>query len=176
MHNHQRFLWIYLSCAMAICGMATAGERAMYRVTMNGYGPIHVGMTTQEVEKAIGRKVVIPSEYDATCSFIDLTDIRGLQGTHAMLLDGRVARLDFDSKQIKTLSGIGIGDSSQMIQATYGKRALVEPHAYTAPEGSYYTIYSKDRKSGVRFETDHGTVTTFYTGSSEAIQLIEGCQ
>jgi hypothetical protein len=36
-------------------------------------------------------------------------------------------------------------------------------------------VYLPDRRSGIRFATDHGKVTNFYAGTAQAIQYIEGC-
>ena len=57
----------------------------------------------------------------------------------------------------------------------YGPRLLVKPHAYDGPEEKYLTIYSKDKRYGVRFETDGVKVTRYYVGTAEAVQYIEGC-
>ncbi len=43
-------------------------------------------------------------------------------------------------------------------------------------KGRYLTLMSSDRKYGIRFETEDGTVTRYYAGTAEAISFIEGCE
>jgi len=174
--NDSGFLWAIALCAAMACNASESSNGKDYRAGMNGYGPVRVGMTVRQVEHAIGRKLVIPPEYEnEVCQYVDLGGGDGLEGTDAMLWSGRVVRLDFRSNGIKTISGLAIGDPVEKIKTIYRDRVTKEPHAYIAPDGFYYTIYSSNRKYGVRFETDQDLVTGFYAGRSDAIELVEGC-
>ncbi len=92
-----------------------------------------------------------------------------------MIMNGRVARIDVTRSGVSTASGIQVGDSEAETIKTYGSGLKVEPHAYSAPDGHYLTIRSKDGRYGLRFETYKGKIESFYAGRSDAIQYIEGC-
>ena len=92
-----------------------------------------------------------------------------------MLLHGRVARIDVNERGIFTLSGAAVGDAQGSVLRRYGRRLDVSPHAYGVEDSKYLTMFSSDRRQGIRFETDGERVTGYYVGTAEAVQLIEGC-
>lgn len=163
-----------LALCFAIGSTAAFGEpRTM---TLGAYGPAHVGMTRQALETALGAplKSEPPGEDSAGCEYAQAS--RGYEHIGFMLVNQRLARIDVDAPIVATTSGIRIGATQAAVLAAYPGRVEISPHAYTAPEGSYLTIYAKDHRLGLRFEIDQGRVVRFYTGTSEAIQYIEGCQ
>jgi len=89
-----------------------------------------------------------------------------------MIENRRLVRLDVDKSGVATTEGVQVGDSEERVKQVYGPRFKVEPHHYT--DGHYLTLRSGEY--GIRFETDQGKVSTFYAGTFEAIQYIEGCQ
>jgi len=91
-----------------------------------------------------------------------------------MILEGRLARIDVETASVSTAASIKIGDSEAQALRVYGSKMKVEPHKYT--EGHYLTVRSSTGTYGIRFETDAGKITTFYAGSYEAIQYVEGCE
>lgn len=93
-----------------------------------------------------------------------------------MIEDNRVVRIDVSDASVSTGEGIKVGDSEAHALQVYGPRLKITPHAYNALEGHYLTMRSKDRAYGIRFETEDGKISTYYAGSYEAIQYIEGCE
>jgi len=91
------------------------------------------------------------------------------------MLDGRVARVDVDNAVTPTAEGIHNGDSEARALQVYGTRLKVEPHAYLPESGHFLTLFSQDRKYGIRFETEDGKITRYYAGTTQAISFIEGC-
>lgn len=91
-----------------------------------------------------------------------------------MIEDGRVSRIDIEKPGVRTDSGIQVGDPEGRVHEVFGNRVVVEDHKYFE-KGHYLTIRSKDKRSALRFETNEGKITSFYTGTSEAIQYVEGC-
>ncbi|MBZ4187210.1 hypothetical protein K7B09_12850 [Thermomonas sp. RSS23] len=165
---------ITLACGtLVIPGVATADDA--YRVSFNGYGPVKFGMTHVAAQRALGVKLVdeYPDADYPDCKF--LSPKNGHAGVTFMLLHGHIARVDVSERAISTVSGARVGDSKESIMSLYAGRVLVTPHYYTAPDGSYLTMLSSDRKHGLRFETDMNRVTTYYAGTKEAIQFVEGC-
>ena len=132
-------------------------------------------MSEHEVEQAVGQKLVASDADDDPAGCRYMGSATGTPGVQFMMIGGKLARMDVRSPRVKTVSGAHIGMSQSEIIQLYGRRAAVSPHAYTSPYGHYITIHSEDGASGIRFETDKGKVTTFYAGTAEAIQFIEGC-
>ncbi|QNP40173.1 hypothetical protein [Lysobacter solisilvae (ex Woo and Kim 2020)] len=140
-----------------------------------GYGPARIGMTRKELEQAIGSKLVgqYPDADEMGCDYV--APETGHDALSFMLVNERLVRIDVSSSGVKTISGAQVGDAQDSVLALYRDRIQITPHHYTAPDGSYLTMYSPNRKYGMRFETDHGVVTTYYAGTAEAIQYVEGC-
>jgi hypothetical protein len=155
---------------------ATAAPTNDPKVTFNSYGPVLIGMDRQALERALGSKLKReePDADSEACEYV--APERGYDGIGFMLVNQHLARIDVSNPNVATLSGAHIGSTQASVLAMYSGRIEVSPHAYTAPDGSYLTLFSKDKLRGIRFETDHGKVTRYYSGTAEAIQYIEGCQ
>jgi len=141
---------------------------------MTSLGKIHIGMSIGALERALGGKLPAPGDEDEkTCRYVSPTE--HYDGVSLMLIDDRVARIDIGNPKILTISGAKVGDSQDDVLAIYGARMRVSPHAYTSPDGTYLTMFSRDKRYGIRFETDHGKVSQYYVGTAEAVQYVEGC-
>jgi hypothetical protein len=92
-----------------------------------------------------------------------------------MIEDRHLARIHVDAPGTATVDGVQVGDSEHRALQVYGSNLEVEEHKYN-PKGHYLTIRSKDGRHGIRFETDKGKIETFYAGTFEAVQYVEGCQ
>lgn len=156
--------------------MAPQALAAGDRLTFDGLGPARIGMSRAELASALGDRL---SNDDAT------DDARRCEMVHAestdgsvsyLLTDGVLARIDIDTDQVLSLSGLGLGSAEAAVIATYAGRVTVTPHAYSGPEGKYLTLHSRDGRRGMRFETSGGQVSRFYAGTARAIEYIEGCQ
>ena len=94
-----------------------------------------------------------------------------------MIEDGHLVRVDVDKPTIPTDKNVRVGDSEEEVMKAYDSKIKTEPSKYTGDEGGrYLTFRSPDGKLGVRFETEKGKVTTFYAGTYETIQYVEGCE
>ncbi|WP_457098194.1 hypothetical protein [Lysobacter sp. P5_B9] len=146
------------------------------KITFNSYGPVLIGMDRQALERALGSKLKgeEPDADSEACEYV--APERGYDGVGFMLINQHLARVDVSNPNVATLSGAHVGSTQESVLAMYPGRVEVSPHAYTAPDGSYLTLFSRDKLHGIRFETDHGKVTRYYSGTAEAIQYIEGCQ
>jgi hypothetical protein len=142
----------------------------------NGLGPVLVGMTVAQAERAAGRKFTTDAENpDTNCRY---TKPQGLTGIAFMLIDGKIARADvWDNRKITTFSGAKIGDSEARIKALYPGQIQVEQHEYR-PKGHYLVFVPQDqadRNFRVIFETDGQKVTQFRSGRLPEVSYVEGC-
>jgi hypothetical protein len=165
---------LFLTPALAISVEAAPANGP--RVTFTSLGPARIGMSRQNLERALGTRLKSedPDADSEGCEYV--APERGYEGIGFMLINQRLARIDVSDPNVNTLSGVHVGSTQESVLALYPGRVVVSPHAYTAPDGSYLTMLSPDKRHGLRFETDHGKVTVYYAGTAEAIQYIEGCQ
>lgn len=151
------------------------------QVQLDGVGPVKVGMTLPEASEAAGVEIVgqadsSPGGLDSGCYFA--APATGPPGLSFMVIDDLIARVDVSSPGVNTLSGVGVGSTSDEVVATYGaERIAVEPHPFRAPDAGQYLRYvpSAESELSLIFETDGATVTSYRAGDAEAVAFTEGC-
>ena len=166
----MRYAITALFILLAGAGTALADD---WRITTAGYGPAKIGMTVAEASAALGVKLVSEGPVDEpACHY--MRPEPAVEGLWFMISDDRVVRVEVTTAGIKTRSGLGVGDSEARVKELLPS-AEVTPHKYVAPDGSYLTVWSADRKAAVRFETLQGKVTSFYAGRVPEVEYVEGC-
>lgn len=163
--------------AMALLATAAAPAPTYdWKLTPAGWGPVRIGMTRDQVGKAL--KTELHGEpLDDESSCIELfSDAEPLSGVYFMFLDGKLSRVTVAKPNgIATPRGIRVGSSADEVRAAYGEKLKAEPNHYLDLPAEYLTFWLKPDESGVRFETDaRRTVETIHAGN-DSIQLIEGC-
>lgn len=144
-----------------------------WRITTAGYGPVKIGMSVEEAQEALGAKLVAEGPLDnAECHY--LRPEPAVEGLWLMISKDRVVRIEVNAPGITTRSGLGVGDSETRVKELFPS-VEVTPHKYVAPDGSYLTVWTRDHKAAVRFETLQGKVTSFYAGQVPQVEYIEGC-
>ena len=142
------------------------------RVTMNGFGPVRVGMAVRQASEASGWELVEenhgPSE---NCWYAVVAADRGVR---FMVEDGAISRIDIDDAHHRTASGIRIGDTERRARKVYGRAALISRHKYIVG-GHYLTIRSRDRRYALVLETDGKNVTRIHGGRVPSAEYVEGC-
>jgi len=137
-----------------------------------GVGPAKIGMSLPQLNTSLHAKFMMPqNKEDQGCFYVAPTKHPGVS---FMIEGGHLVRVDVDKSGIATAEGAQVGDSEERAKQVYGPRLKIEPHQYT--DGHYLTVGSKRDGYGIRFETENGKIKTFYAGTFEAIQYVEGCQ
>jgi hypothetical protein len=156
---------------MVVAGAPAAPKQ--WALRFDGAGPVKIGMSLDQLNATLSGSFSVPEdEEEKDCFYAESSQHPGIA---FMIQDGRVTRIDVTKSTIATASGIRVGDAEERVKKAYGARIKVEAHAYTGPQGHYLTLYSHDRRFGMRFETDGQKVTGFYAGETHAILYIEGC-
>lgn len=158
-------------------------------LTAGGFGPLRIGMTTAEVEAALGPDsdpAAVGSAQPEVCD--QWRPERAPEGLMVMIQDGVLTRISVAAPStLKTDRGFGVGDSAGAIKAAYGAQAVSEPHKYSpAPAEDIFiwtsggpstpNVYVQDPAArGVRYEIGgDGRVGIIHIGGP-AIQMVEGC-
>ena len=142
-------------------------------VTPDGIGAIRVGMTADELRRAVGD--VAGANHTADCSYVRPSGAPA--GVSVMLARGQVARVDIDSAGVSSDAGVAVGDSAAEVAGAYAKRMTATPHKYV-PGGQYLTVRSASPADSTRrmvFETENGRVTRFRTGRVPEVEWVERC-
>ncbi len=157
------------------------------RVAINGIGPVRVGMTVAEAERAAGVtfRLQNPLGRDVSCYY--MVPSRGVRGLAFMVIppqagrpnrqQDRIARVDIASNSpVLTISGAGIGDFETRIRTLY-PGIQSNPHAHIE-NWRYLTLLPQnevDRTYRLVFETDGRVVRSFRAGKLPEVDYTEGC-
>lgn len=161
------------------------------KLALDGIGPIRVGMTIAEAEKAAGIKLVEPDRFRANESCYYVQRQTGAPQVGFMVFSGsgsktmdrnydRITRIDVDpGSSVTTLSGAGIGTTEAQVKAMYPGKIKATPHPYSGHDGGQYLTYMPrylaDQRYSLIFETYKGKVVRFRSGFADAVSQIEGC-
>lgn len=161
------------------------------KLTIDGIGPIRVGMTVAEAEASAQVRLVERGARAGGGSCYYLRPQSGLEGLAFMVTSNRederivrnqdqIARVDvYQGGRTTTVSGAKIGDSEARIKAIYGSKIQVSPHKYSRDRGGKYLTYvprdAADRSYRLIFETLNGRVTQFRSGRLPEVEYVEGC-
>ena len=152
------------------------------RLSLDGIGPVDIGMTLEQASAAAGVPIrLLDTPAGPVCRFA-VPDRSSGTGDELgfMVLDGRIVRVDvgrMGPDRVRTVSGIGKGNTEAEVQATYPGRIRVEPHP-SIPNGRNLVYVPNDPALGhlrMIFETVDGTVRAFRAGLAEQISWTEGC-
>jgi hypothetical protein len=161
----------FASLISASCTAIAAADD--WRITTAGYGPVKIGMSVDEAQQALGAKLVSEGPVDnPECHY--LRPEPAVEGLWFMISKDRVVRIEVNAPGVVTRSGLGVGDNEDRVKELLPS-VEVTPHKYVAPDGNDLTLWSRNRKAAVRFETLQGKVTSFYAGQVPQVEYVEGC-
>jgi len=146
---------------------------ASWTITLEGAGPVRVGMPLAEAAAALG---ATPDTAAAAGRCDYLRPAGGPPGVKVMVNEGSVARVEVDSGAVRTAEGAGIGDTEARVRALYAGRVTEMPHKYTS--GRYLVVAPQASAAGddrLVFETDGTAVTRYRAGRLPEVEWVEGC-
>jgi hypothetical protein len=141
-------------------------------VTMQGIGPLRIGMPVETLRGRFGASPSEGQDADDHCTYWSSPRHPNLG---LMVVAGRLVRIDIDDPAYQTRSGVRIGMSEPQIRSIYGARMRVEVHPYTHPDGKYLVFQARGEPYGLIIETDGGRAVSMRVGYWENVQWIEGC-
>ena len=156
-------------------------------LSAQGWGPLRIGMTREEVVAAMGEDAnpnAVGGPDPESCD--QFRPEQAPENLLVMLEQGVLTRISVaDGSDLETDRGFGVGDSAADIKAAYGDEAQVSPHKYSEAPAEYITVwtdgpsdepYREDADArGVVYEIGNdGNVSTIHVGGP-SIQYVEGC-
>jgi len=145
------------------------------RVSVDGLGPVRIGMTKGQAERAAGTRIVDDGRPSDGCSYAEPRD-RRIQAAF-MLIDNRVARVDVYKRGVRSQSGVRVGDSQASVRRRLAGRLTISRHKYNR-SGFYLEERPRstaDANRRVLYETDGRRITRFRGGRLPEVRYVEGC-
>ncbi|HEX8384669.1 MAG TPA: hypothetical protein VF576_00715 [Rubricoccaceae bacterium] len=150
-------------------------------LTPDGWGPLRIGMTLQEVVAAAGEDAdpeAVGGPEPGRCD--QFRPSRAPEGMLVMVEEGRLSRVSLlPGSDVKTEEGFGVGDEASAVKAAYGADAVVTPHTYSDAPAAYVTVWRADSSGsdarGIVYEVgSDGRVSHVHAGGP-SIHYVEGC-
>jgi hypothetical protein len=140
-------------------------------VNFSGIGEVRAGMTVKQVNALLNNDLVIPSTR-SECEY--MRPKTGPKGVSFLFEKGTLSAVSVKSGTVKTLQGIGIGDSEKAVDSAYKGLVVTQSAKYTS--GHRLIVTPKDGGNfRLVFETDGAKVTQFVSGREPAVEYVEGC-
>ena len=150
-------------------------------LTADGWGPLRIGMTLEQVVAASGADAnaqLVGGPDPATCD--EFRPARAPAGLLVMIQQGRLTRISLGAgSALTTDKGFGIGANASTITSSYGTRAVTSPHKYSPSPAAYITVWTiappDTAARGVVYELgSEGRVARIHAGDA-SIKYVEGC-
>jgi hypothetical protein len=156
-------------------------------LTAEGWGPLRIGMTLDEVTAAAGPDSdleAIGGPEPESCD--QFRPAEAPEGLLVMMEQGVLTSISLmEPSTLRTDRGFGVGSTAAEIKAAYGDAARSEPHHYLGLPAEYITVwnggvpaepYVEDPQArGISYETDADGIVTVVHAGGPSIQYVEGC-
>ena len=161
---------IALTAAVVVALAATSASALSPRdrISHAGLGPIEIGMTERQIERAAQRQIKLGyAGPGVDCA------IAALAGrTHGLFTGRRLRRIYVRTPRFATKEGVRVGSTEQRVLAAYAGKLSRQPQKYR-PEEDELILRRDNRK--VIFTLGDGRVEEISTGRRPEIDLVEGC-
>lgn len=151
-------------------------------LSAQGYGPLRIGMTTAEIEAALGPDADPNSVGGADPASCDqFRPNRAPEGLLVMTNDGALASVWLTrNATVTTDRGFRIGDEASAVKAAYGPSAVVTPHKYEAAPAEYIVVWATSDRTGpnargIKYEIGQDGKVKAIAGGGPSIEYVEGC-
>ena len=158
-----------VTCAFLLMSSNTWAAEVL---TAQGLGPVRIGMSLKQVQKALGKTLKYNKyDEDSDCAYAERPDKKA----SFMFFNYRLVRIDVEERGITSVEGAEVGMTEAALKKLHGKEAEISAHPYGGPDDHYFKILQKAKNRLLIFETWEGRVESFRIGTLEAAPLIEGC-
>lgn len=174
--------------APAPAAKAEAPHAASAMLTAEGFGPLRIGMSLAEVEKALGKDSdpqAVGGPDPESCD--QFRPERAPQGMLVMIEEGRLTSISLiEGSKVRTGRGLGLGATAAEVRAAHGEALRAGPHKYEEAPAEYLTVWAKDAPKGEQYNMaptargivyevgSKGRVQAIHAGGP-SIQYVEGC-
>jgi hypothetical protein len=158
--------------SLCLLGSVPALAAEPWSVRLDGVGPLHFGMSFDQVNARLGQRLVrSPPALRASpnCDELELGGI-GRKGTWLLFIDDVFRRVDVQ-RGGATAAGIAPGMPARRVFAAYAHVAVFDP----TQDEQLLTVRSRDGSHAIQFKSVKGKVEEFYAGDAGAVAMTEPC-
>lgn len=166
---------------------ATTDGTGLAALTPDGWGPLKIGMTIDEITRALGPDddpEAVGGPDPASCD--QFRPANAPRGMLVMVEEGLLTSISLiDDSPVRTDRGIGIGDERGAVTKTYGAAAIASPHKYVEKPAAYIDVWARGGSGeafvtapsarGIRYEIDEKNIVGAIHAGGPSIQYVEGC-
>jgi hypothetical protein len=156
-------------------------------LTPQGWGPLRIGMTRDEVTTALGPDAnpdAVGGPDPEACD--EFRPAGAPEGILVMIEEGKLTRVSLiEMSPLKSDRGLGLGDTADAVKTAYGAAALASPHKYQDAPAEYITVWEggppadpyvrDDAARGLVYEIDGTGKVGAIRAGGPSIQYVEGC-
>lgn len=154
--------------------LLAAIARSEWVLTVDGLGPVRIGMTRAQVARTLHAKL-----RGSAIESADLCveqDAREYPGLTFMFEDRRLSRISIRKpSQVRTPRAVGAGATAAAVRRAYPTGLRAERNYYEDPPAEYLTYWTIRDKRGIRFETGLDRKVQLIHAGNESITYVEGC-
>jgi hypothetical protein len=165
----MRPICLAVTGAIAIAAGATSAFALSpkARIGHAGLGPIKIGMTEHQIERAGKRSIRLDSFPGSDCASAKLAG-----NTTGLFTGKRLRRIYIRTPVFATTAGIRVGSSEERVLAAYPGVLDRVPQHYVPDQDN---LVLKKGRSKVVFSLTDGKVTEISAGRKPEIDYVEGC-
>lgn len=160
-----------LICTIAAAGSAATAAAALTkadRISHSGLGPIKLGMTEPQIERATKRQIKLSTPAaGSTCATATIAG-----KTSGLFTGKRLRRIYVRTTKFATTKGVRVGSSEKRVLAAYSGKVVRVPQKYV-PNEDDLVVRQGSRK--LIFRLAKGKVAEISTGLKPEIDLVEAC-
>ena len=173
MSSTSRIAIGFFSLGLLSCAHPTMGPGPGTPITAEGWGPVNVGMTPDQMAHALGAPLSIEANFTDSdeCLYMHSDAAPGLR---FMIEEHRLVRVETSASVYSTSEGVRVGDTPASAREAYSDRLQIKPHKYD-PDGYYVVIGGKTADTALLIEVSEGRVVEIRGGLEPAVEYVEGC-
>lgn len=136
------------------------------RISHAGLGPVKLGMTEAQIERALRRPIKLTSSRGSNCATATIAG-----KTHGLFTGKRLRRIYIRTTQFATKQGIRVGSSERRVVAAYPNKLARLKQKYVDEDN----LVLRDGNRKIIFSLANGKVAEISTGRVPEIDLVEHC-
>jgi|GEM_PF-2600032 len=165
----------HLAAGVLVFVMGAAYAKSPNVLTADGIGPIRVGMTLQQLETAIGRKVDLSDISSDDTSICADVAVPGWKHVGLLMENFRIAVIYID-RPYRTIDGVYYGMSEADLKRRFGRRAVFDYRPYFGDDPhAHNVVVKKSRRREFLFQTKDDKVSNISVGDLPGVEYWEGC-
>jgi hypothetical protein len=153
---------------------AARASRPTLRLRPSGLGPLRIGMSPEQAERALGASVDV-EEGISDCSFWSIQGVGS--STQLIAFSGRLGYITMFRPGPETIRGISVGDSVAKLRRRLGGR--LHPGRSAAEDFAGPRLFVSERRDGaaylLEFDTYKGKVSTIEAARRHVIETFQEC-